>query len=119
MTCTIIETDQGNLVELEITGKLTEEAYETFVPLIEQKIREHGKIRMVVILTDFYGWDAAALWEDLKFDAKHYSDLERLAIVGDSKWEAGMAKFCKPFTRAKIKYFDLADFNEAREWIRG
>ena len=52
-----------------------------------------------------------------KFDVKHFSDIERLAMVGDSKWESGMAKFCKPFTTAKVKYFDEAKLTEAETWI--
>ncbi|MEK6238211.1 MAG: STAS/SEC14 domain-containing protein [Planctomycetales bacterium] len=43
--------------------------------------------------------------------------MERLAIVGESKWEAGMAVFCKPFTGAKIQYFDHAKLDEAKAWI--
>jgi hypothetical protein len=57
------------------------------------------------------------MWEDLKFDLKHWKDIERLAIVGDKKWEKGMAAFCKPFTKAQIRYFDAAQVAEAREWL--
>jgi hypothetical protein len=32
----------------------------------------------------------------------------RLALVGDRKWEANMATFCKPFTSARIRYLDEA-----------
>jgi hypothetical protein len=35
-------------------------------------------------------------------------------MVGDRKWEEWMAKVCKPFTRAKIGYFDAADIDAAR-----
>jgi hypothetical protein len=28
-----------------------------------------------------------------------------------------MAKICRPFTSAKIRYFDLSDVEAAREWI--
>ena len=55
---------------------------------------------MLVRLHDFHGWTAGALWEDIKFDLKHFAHIERLALVGDRKWEAGMAVFCKPFTTA-------------------
>jgi hypothetical protein len=43
--------------------------------------------------------------------------IERVALVGDRKWEAGMAVFCKPFTTAKVRYFDAAKSNEAMAWI--
>ncbi len=66
---------------------------------------------------DFHGWTAGALWEDIKFDAKHFSEIERLAIVGEKQWEKDMAIFCKPFTSAKIRYFDYTAINEANVWI--
>jgi hypothetical protein len=28
-----------------------------------------------------------------------------------------MAAFCKPFTAAKIKYFEQAELDDARHWI--
>ena len=44
-------------------------------------------------------------------------EIERLAIVGESKWQEGMASFCKPFTKAKIQYFDHAHIDAARQWV--
>ena len=99
------------------TGILTKESYETFVPLVDKQIEEHGKIRILFEMHDFHGWTAGAMWEDLKFDFKHWKDVERLAIVGESKWEKGMAVFCKPFTSAKIQYFDHTKLSEAKTWL--
>jgi len=107
----------GKLLHVKITGKLTKETYEAFVPLVEEQIKEHGKIDILLELHDFHGWTAGALWEDIKFDTKHWNDIERLAIVGESKWEKGMATFCKPFTSAKVRYFDHTDLAEAQSWI--
>lgn len=117
MSFKIVESAEGKVLEIQITGKLSKEAYDTFLPQTEAKINEFGKVRMLVILHDFHGWDAGALWEDVKFDVKHHAHIERLAIVGESKWEKGMAAFCRPFTSAKIQYFDSADLANAREWI--
>lgn len=107
----------GKIAILKATGKLAAEDYEFFVPEIERLMNQHGKIRILLELHDFRGWSAGALWEDLKFDVKHFNDIERLAIVGDKKWEKGMAIFCKPFTTAKVRYFDMSQADEAREWI--
>jgi hypothetical protein len=107
----------GKSLHVKVTGKLTKEAYEAFTPVVDGQIHEHGKIRILFEMHDFHGWTAGAIWEDLKFDFKHWKDIERLAIVGESKWEAGMAVFCKPFTAAKIQYFDHAKLYEAMAWI--
>jgi hypothetical protein len=118
MSFDITEHAEGKLIEIQITGKLSKEAYDAFLPMTEAKIKEFGKVRMLVVLHDFHGWDAGALWEDIKFDMKHHAHIERLAIVGETKWEKGMARFCKPFTSATVKYFDVADVTLAREWIQ-
>jgi len=104
-------------VEVHVTGKLTPEVYDEFVPVIERQIREHGKLDMLLVLHDFHGWTAGALWKDLKFDLKHFRDIRRLAIVGETRWQSGMAVFCKPFTTAKIKYFHSTELTAARNWI--
>jgi hypothetical protein len=57
------------------------------------------------------------LWEDTKFATHHFRDIERLALVGEKKWQHGMAVFCQPFTAATVRYFDHAGMNEAREWV--
>lgn len=98
-------------------GKLTKEDYGAFEPAIERSIKEEGKIRLLFEMHDFHGWEAGALWEDIKFDLKHFADIERLAMVGDKKWEEWMAKFCQPFTTAEIRYFDQSEEAEAESWI--
>lgn len=114
---TLEETNGGKVLEVQLTGKLEKEDYERFVPIAERLVREHGKIRMLVEMHDFHGWTAGAMWEDIKFDTKHFSDIERIAIVGETKWQHGMAVFCKPFTAAKIRYFDHVAIADARAWL--
>ena len=107
----------GKTLQVTLTGKLTKEAYELLVPAVDEQIKQNGKLRMLVVMHDFHGWTAGALWEDMKFDLKHWRDIERLAIVGETKWEQGMATFCKPFTTAKIKYFDHTKLDDAKAWL--
>jgi len=118
MAIEIQEEAGGKLLIISVTGKLTGDDYKSFVPKVEELILKFGKIRMVLEMRDFHGWDTGALWEDIKFDIRHFSDIESLALVGDKKWEKGMSIFCKPFTKAQIKYFDLTEIYKAYEWIR-
>ena len=108
----------GNIVTLKFKGKVSKEDYEDFVPQIENLMKGDAKIRLLVELHDFEGWTAGAKWEDTKFAARHFNDIERLAIVGEARWERGLATFIKPFTMAAVKYFDLQDVDQARQWIR-
>ena len=114
------EVIAGNRVlVVRASGKLSKEDYEQFIPAVESLINEQSKIRLLFVMHDFHGWEAGALWEDIKFDLKHFADIERLAIVGEKRWEEWMAAFCRPFTSAEIRYFDQSQADEANSWIAG
>ena len=107
----------AQVLHVQIRGKLDKEDYDRFVPAIERLVQQEGPLRILVEMDEFHGWTAGALWEDVKFDARHFNDIEKLAIVGDRKWEEGMATFCKPFTTAKVKYFDRTEIEQAEQWL--
>ncbi len=117
MAATVSETQNGHVVEVSVSEKLHQEDYDAFVPTIEERIREYGRIRLLFEMHDFHGWDVAALWEDIKFDVKHFNHFDRIAMVGEKTWEKWMSAFCKPITRAKVRYFDQAQKAEALAWL--
>jgi hypothetical protein len=112
------DEDEDNMLTIQVSGKLTKADYVYFAPEFERLIQLNGKMRVLFNLAGFDGWEAGALWEDIKFDVKHFADIERLALVGDNKWQHRMAMFCKPFTKATIRYFDRADAAKARVWLK-
>jgi hypothetical protein len=118
MTVDIQETAGTGFLEINLTGKLDKDDYKQFIPQVEEAIKAHGKLRLLVHMRDFYGFTAGALWEDIKFDARHFSDFDRIAFVGDKKWEAVMSNFCKPFTRAETRFFPEGQLQEARLWLQ-
>ncbi len=116
MPITMIERSDGHTLEIHLTGKLSRADFLEFIPVAERFISDWGKFAIAVVMRDFQGCEPGAVWEDLKWDLKHYHDVERIALVGEKKWQAGMGKFCQPFTGAEIKYFDLRNLPEARHW---
>ena len=116
MSLTLVESND-QIIRITVSGKLSKDDYEQFVPDIERFIEQHGEVRMLVVMEDFHGWTVGGLWEDIKFDLHHFNDVDRLAIVGDRTWEKWMAAFCKPFTTASIRYFDLSELDAAKVWI--
>lgn len=117
MSVQIKETNNGKVLEVTVSGKLTHEDYSHFVPEFEKCVGRYGKIRVLFEMRDFHGWDAHGLWDDIKLDVKHFSDIERIAMVGDKSWEKGMSLFCRPFTTAQIRYFNASELEEARRWL--
>jgi len=111
------EENNGKLLAVHVSGKLVKDDYTDFVSAFERLVRQHGKLRVLFDMTDFHGWEVSAAWEDFKFGVDHFSDIERMAMVGEKKWQEAMAVFAKPFTKAQVLYFDHADAAKARNWL--
>ncbi|MGH8094924.1 MAG: STAS/SEC14 domain-containing protein [Chthoniobacterales bacterium] len=117
MAIELQEESGGKVLEVKVTGELTHGDYQSCVAAFERLLRQHGKLRVLYRLVNFRGWDAAALWDEIKFDVKHFSDIERMALVGDKAWEKWIATFSKPFARATVRYFDHEQIAAARAWV--
>jgi len=116
-TAHVDEVVHDKFLEFALHGSLSRADFKHFVPEIERMIRRHVEIRLLVTLHYFHGWDAGGLWEDIKWDARHFNHIERLAIVGEKSWHQRMTDFCKPFTTAEIRYFALDQLSEAITWL--
>jgi hypothetical protein len=113
-----LQSDSPKVLAFKMSGKLHDDDYKKFVPVVEAAVAAQGKIRLLAQFHDFHGWDMHALWDDIKFSTKHCLDLERIALVGEKTWEKWMAAVCKPFTMAKIRYFDAAQIDAAWAWLK-
>ena len=112
-----LPSSSEKVLAFKMSGKLHDEDYKTFVPLIDAVAAKQGKVRLLAQFHDFHGWDLHALWDDIKFATTHCTKIERIALVGEKAWEAWMAKVCKPFTMAKLRYFDASQIDAARAWL--
>ena len=113
-----LPNSEGANLGFKLSGKLHDEDYKHFVPIVEAAVKVHGKVRMLAQFEDFHGWDLKALWDDIKFATEHCTKVERIAMVGEKKWEEWMAKVCKPFTMAHVKYFDHQEIDAAWKWLK-
>ena len=113
-----LQSPSAKVMGFKLSGKLHDEDYKKFVPAVDEAIAKEGKVRLLAQFHDFHGWDAHALWDDIKFSTTHFTKIERIALVGEKAWEAGMAKVCKPFTMAKVRYFDASELEAAWKWLQ-
>lgn len=112
-----IREAEGRILKIVASGKLKKSDYTSFITEAEQRLQQYGKICLLVELHDFHGWEADALWEDVKFDVKHFNDIERIAVVGEKTWHEWMTVLFRPFTAAKVRYFEPHQVNQAHAWI--
>ena len=108
----------GGILEVRIDDTMSSEDYRIFTRHAEEIIDTLGSLRILIEVLEFHGWSAGALWQDLKFDVKHYADVCRLALVGDVKWGRGAAALSRPFTAAEVRYFSSSEKRDALAWLR-
>ena len=115
-----ITQNEGNLITVRVSGKLTQQDYGDLIPAWRRLLVEHGTMRMLFIMENFHGWTPAAAWDDLRFGTEHARKVERVAMVGEKKWQEWLTKIGSIFImRDHVKYFDMANLAEAESWVRG
>jgi len=113
-----LNADSQMILSFKMKERLRDRDYRKFVPIVEEAVKSQGKVRLLAQFQDFHGWDVYPLWDEIKFAALHCFDIERIALIGDRRWEKWMARFCKPFTRARVKYFDSSQVDAAKNWLQ-
>ena len=74
---------------------------------------------MVIVISEFDGLSAGALWEDLKMGVQHTRAWKRIALVTDVEWMRHMTSMFGWMTPGEVKHFPLAARTEAIAWVAG
>ena len=104
-------------IKIKINGKLTHEDYKMMIPMVENAVKsvEKPEIKVLIDAIDFDGWEMEALWDDLKFSLGHIELFNKIAFVGNKKWEEHAIKISNWFMIGDIEYFENMD--DAKNWI--
>ena len=77
------------------------------------------KVRLLVTLVDFQGWEKGVDWSDVGFMTAHGDDIAKMAIVGDERWKDQVFAFVgKGYRSTHIEFFPSSSTKEAESWIR-
>jgi hypothetical protein len=114
----LLDGSDGKVVGIHASGRLTDSDYKTFIPRIEERIDQHGKIRLLVDMEGFVGWDLYAAWDDFTFGMTHWHHFEKMALVGDTSWEKAAARAADLLMHGEVRFFDLDERDAAWDWIK-
>jgi hypothetical protein len=115
----VTDASAADHVVVRATGKLNKDELKVFRADFELLVRERGKLRILFDATEFSGWDSGALWQEAKFDAKHFSNIDTLAVVGSKTWQHALEAAVKPFAHPRMRYFDVSQMTAAHDWLTG
>lgn len=116
----VIDGLPRDVIALRAVGIITAEDYEdTLVPLVEEKLKTHDKLKCLIVLDEDYAtYSGDAAWSDMKFGLKRSWHFSRIALVTDIGWIASMARMVSPMMPFQFKAFKLGELDEAKSWIK-
>ena len=118
MACEIIKTE-GDLVRIRISGIMRVADLRTLQASGLELIRQGNKLRLLVLLENFEGWEQSGDWANTGFLPDQDRGIHKIAIVGDEQWRdqacAFVAQGLRPFA---IEYFASSAQAEAERWLQ-
>lgn len=114
---TVEEPNAKKVITITVSGALKGPDYQRVMPQLEALFKQHGTLRFYIKLVNFSGFDMGALWQEIKFDAKHMNQYGKTAIVGDKKWEEWATKLSSLFFTPEVKFFYDDQASPAWDWV--
>ena len=112
------QIEKDNLVVLRVSGQLGIEEYQQAQADMEASIRKLGRVKALIFLDGFTGWEKAGGWEDVSFVEKNDPYIEKMALVGEEQWRDMAYTFTlKGLRPVPIEYFTPDQTSAARTWL--
>jgi len=111
------EHDNAQAVEIVLSGRVSTEEFDRLAGKLEAFIKRHGQVRVLEVIQDFEGMDAAALWHDVKFSLRHLKDFNRIAIVASPDTHNLWSSLVSPFMECEVEHFAPDEVDAARDWL--
>lgn len=107
----------SNIVEFRVEGKITQVEYDRMARAFEEKIAEHGTVKVLKYMGTFDGFGDLDFGKAILFSLKHMKDIEKTALVSDLGWTGPVIKAMKPLMGMEVREFKSSEIEEARAWL--
>ncbi len=105
----------GKQLEYRLEGQLTGEDYRQGIAPVRQALNDQTQLNLLVEIIDFTGWDASAIWQEARFDLKLRDQIDKVALVGDARFEAWGGRFGRELMPVQVQFF--SNLQAARDWL--
>jgi len=107
------------ILTISVAGKLAESDMAGVQQAAAEAIRAHGTVRVLVLAEHFAGWERDGEWDDFSFQEAFDPCIEKMAIVGDTRWEDLTLIFVAKGLRSfPIEYFAAGEVDKAQAWLK-
>jgi hypothetical protein len=103
---------------LRLSGMVRRTEFDNVQDPVGAEIDRGVNPRILAVLENFVGWEQSLAWGDLDFRYGHSNDIEKIAIVGEPRFEQAALAFAGAgFRNAPVKFFPDSQLAEAQAWL--
>lgn len=111
------EFPNSRTIEIEVSGRVTQDDWDRVAPRFDAFMTRHDKIRLIEIIESLDGFDPALLWKGIRFDLKAFPHITHCAVVTDIGWMSPITRFAGAMVPIMLRVFPLKDVEAARRWL--
>lgn len=113
-----VSGSSNGILTMEVSGRLSEGELAAAQSQVGEFVRKQGKVRILVLVHAFEGWERGGEWDDAEYQAQTDPHVEKMAIVGEQRWEDLALLFVSQGLRPfPIEYFRTGELVQARNWL--
>jgi len=116
-----LQESEGATIGVEVSGKIDSEEENKWIEIFNKLIAEHGRINILVFLDGKFNIGVDAAYEDLKWTFKNLKNINKLAIVSESKVLGWLVAADSPFGKLagiSEKHFETSQLLDAWRWVK-
>jgi len=101
--------------------RLSKGDFAALATAVDPVVEERGELRGLMIQTPtFPGWENfEGFLSHMRFVRDHHKNIEKVALVSDSRVAARVPKIAKHFVAAEVRHFPSDEHEAALSWLAG
>ncbi|SLN22518.1 hypothetical protein PSA7680_00887 [Pseudoruegeria aquimaris] len=109
----------GGVLHIQLLGQLDAAVYEGANARLDAFVRENDSVRFLLDLRAFDGWlGLSALGQHFSLVRDHHRIPDKIAFVGTKEWQKMAERIASRFLAADVRYFDAAQIEAAKVWLK-
>jgi hypothetical protein len=110
-----------NTLKIVMPAKLTAEDVAEVAKRLDGTIAQHGRIRMLMDLRNFGGWEnmeaLGAHLDQLKFIQERAKHIDRIAIIVGYPWQQQFIALIRNVLPTQVQPFESTEEAAAKDWL--
>ncbi len=114
----LMDESEGSLLCYRIAGKVIESEYLDFLARVKANIATYGEFRLLLLYTNFQGWEQSAAEMDVAFYVEYGKYLKKFCLIGAPDKEVMSKLIAKQMISGELRIFAAGRLAEALEWAK-